>query len=135
MTFCSILDPSLLPLQFFPQCDSVSDSTTSIPNSNALKRWSPMRQTWKWAVIIVCLGTGWATDDVCNGFTLVGLTSLSTYLVSFYVVIKVPLKTRRLVLLQQVCTFLCSTCHFTKVISLNLVVIEQSRPYGSIRDE
>ena len=49
-TFCSISDPSYLPLQFSTWCDSVLDSTTSIPNSNALRRWSPMRRFWKWAV-------------------------------------------------------------------------------------
>ena len=28
-----------------------------------------------WAKLMVCLGTGWAADDVCDCFTLVGLTS------------------------------------------------------------
>ena len=49
-TFCYILDASVLPLQLSPRCDSVLDSTTSIPNSNALRRWSSMRQVRKWAV-------------------------------------------------------------------------------------
>ena len=34
----SISNPSSLPLQVSPWCDSVSDSTISIPNSNALRR-------------------------------------------------------------------------------------------------
>ena len=34
----------------FPRYDYVSDSTTSIPSSNALRRKSPMQQARKWAV-------------------------------------------------------------------------------------
>ena len=41
-----------------------------------------MWQAQKWAVtyeqyssFIMCLGTQWATNDVCNYFTLVGLTA------------------------------------------------------------
>ena len=49
-TFRSILGPSSLPLQFSPWCDSASDVITSIPSSNALRRWSPTRQARKWAV-------------------------------------------------------------------------------------
>ena len=39
-----------LPFQFPPWHDFASDSTMSVPYSNALRRWSPMWQAWKWVM-------------------------------------------------------------------------------------
>ncbi len=59
-TCCSTSDPSSLPRHLTPRCESVSDSTISIPSSSADRRGSPMRQAWKWAVT-----RGWNSTCVC----------------------------------------------------------------------